>query len=432
MGDQPNPAPAGYCGLRSPPSWKPKPQREGRGGEERVGRGVESRGEQRTSMEPCSRVRVAKCQMLATSLFVLLLGSAMAATAALSYFGPHFAVIGPVSADRTTYEALRHGAFSAGTALAALLTLGAMLSAAATVRGAGGLMAAAFLSFALVFCALVQAAFWRAHSPTQISLHSIRTSPGRPRPVLLEDTDEGSGLVSKSCPTLATVTSQPSLATGFSKCVVTHAKAQRASLVTQRVEDAVLDAYDRAYERALRSASESRRQELVAIQDTYLSGARGSCPGTGGTPSLGPVSARAPRPCGGTVPGPGGAVQAHTLPSAQDCLQRIQSFLRVHRNIVSTLIGLGLAFTGPRPPSPGAQSLQVHPGGIPVSAPIQSGRSRGPSESKQTLGSASAAPGHPPAYPWERRCYGLDSHVTLVGGEELFPSTWWGVREEEA
>ena len=29
-----------------------------------------------------------------------------------------------------------------------------------------------------------------------------------------------------------------------------------------QVEDAVLDAYDRAYERALRSASESRRQEL--------------------------------------------------------------------------------------------------------------------------------------------------------------------------
>ncbi|XP_070215551.1 tetraspanin-32 isoform X6 [Bos mutus] len=152
-------------------------------------------------MEPCSRVRVAKCQMLATSLFVLLLSSAMAATAALSYFGPHFTVIGPVSADRTTYEALHHWAFSAGIALAALLTLGAMLSAAATVRGAGGLMAAAFLSFALVFCALVQAAFWRAHSPTQM-------------------------------------------------------------------EDAVLDAYDRAYERALRSTSGSGRQELVAIQDT--------------------------------------------------------------------------------------------------------------------------------------------------------------------
>ncbi|XP_070638640.1 tetraspanin-32 isoform X3 [Bos indicus] len=184
-------------------------------------------------MEPCSRVRVAKCQMLATSLFVLLLGSAMAATAALSYFGPHFTVIGPVSADRTTYEALHHWAFSAGIALAALLTLGAMLSAAATVRGAGGLMAA--------------------------------------------------------------------------------------------MEDAVLDAYDRAYERALRSASGSGRQELVAIQDTF-------------------------RCCGKSSPlGLLGGLEADLCQgeeaARQDCLRGIQSFLRVHRNIVSTLIGLGLAFT---------------------------------------------------------------------------------------
>ncbi|XP_070215546.1 tetraspanin-32 isoform X1 [Bos mutus] len=209
-------------------------------------------------MEPCSRVRVAKCQMLATSLFVLLLSSAMAATAALSYFGPHFTVIGPVSADRTTYEALHHWAFSAGIALAALLTLGAMLSAAATVRGAGGLMAAAFLSFALVFCALVQAAFWRAHSPTQM-------------------------------------------------------------------EDAVLDAYDRAYERALRSTSGSGRQELVAIQDTFLCCGKSSPLGL-----LGGLEADL---CQGEEA------------ARQDCLRGIQSFLRVHGNIVSTLIGLGLAFT---------------------------------------------------------------------------------------
>ncbi|MXQ90490.1 hypothetical protein E5288_WYG016220 [Bos mutus] len=182
----------------------------------------------------------------------------MAATAALSYFGPHFTVIGPVSADRTTYEALHHWAFSAGIALAALLTLGAMLSAAATVRGAGGLMAAAFLSFALVFCALVQAAFWRAHSPTQM-------------------------------------------------------------------EDAVLDAYDRAYERALRSTSGSGRQELVAIQDTFLCCGKSSPLGL-----LGGLEADL---CQGEEA------------ARQDCLRGIQSFLRVHGNIVSTLIGLGLAFT---------------------------------------------------------------------------------------
>ena len=82
---------------------------------------------------------------------------------------------------------------------------------------------------------------------------------------------------------------------------------------------------------------------------------------------------------------------------------------------------------GPQLPSPGAQSLQTHPGGVPVSSPpVQSGCSQGPSESKQTLWSASAAPGRPPACPRERRRYGLHSHVTLVGGEVLFLSTWWG------
>eukprot|EP00070_Physeter_catodon_P028286 XP_028335180.1 tetraspanin-32 [Physeter catodon] len=119
-------------------------------------------------MGPWSRVRVAKCQTLVTSLFVLLLGLAMATTAALTYFGPHFAVIGHAASERTPYEALHLWAFSAGIILAGLLTLGAVLSAAATVREAGGLMAGAFLCFALVFCALAQVAFWRCHNPTQV------------------------------------------------------------------------------------------------------------------------------------------------------------------------------------------------------------------------------------------------------------------------
>ena len=48
----------------------------GRGGGGRRGWGREWRAEEssRTSMEPCGRVRVAKCQMLATSLFVLVTG----------------------------------------------------------------------------------------------------------------------------------------------------------------------------------------------------------------------------------------------------------------------------------------------------------------------------------------------------------------------
>ncbi|XP_057362715.1 tetraspanin-32 isoform X2 [Manis pentadactyla] len=133
-------------------------------------------------MEPWSRVRVAKCQML-------LLGLSVATTAALTYFGAHFAVIYHASSERTPPEATHLGAFYVSITLAGLLTLGAMLSATATVREATGLMAAGFLCFALVFCVLVQVAFWRFHNPTQMEDavldvydlvydQAVRSSPG--------------------------------------------------------------------------------------------------------------------------------------------------------------------------------------------------------------------------------------------------------------
>ncbi|XP_045039148.2 tetraspanin-32 isoform X3 [Desmodus rotundus] len=161
-------------------------------------------------MGPWSRVRVAKCQMLVTSFFVLLLGLLLATVAALTYFGAHFAVISRVSPEGSPYEALHRGAFFTGISLAGLLGLGAVLSAAATVREAGRLMAGGFLCFALVFCALVQVAFWRLRNPTQ-------------------------------------------------------------------VEDAVLDTYDLAFDRAMRSSPGAWRQELLAIQDTgsWGSGSQG-------------------------------------------------------------------------------------------------------------------------------------------------------------
>ncbi|XP_074193015.1 tetraspanin-32 isoform X2 [Rhinolophus sinicus] len=119
-------------------------------------------------MGPWNRVSVAKCQMLVTSVFVLLLGLFVASMAALTYFGAHFAVIGHASPEDTPYEAMHHWLFYAGISLAGLLTLGAVLSAIATVREASGLMAGGFLCFALVFCVLTQMAFWRLHNPAQV------------------------------------------------------------------------------------------------------------------------------------------------------------------------------------------------------------------------------------------------------------------------
>uniref|UniRef100_A0A8D0Y619 Tetraspanin n=1 Tax=Sus scrofa TaxID=9823 RepID=A0A8D0Y619_PIG len=206
-------------------------------------------------MGPWSRVRAAKCQMLVTSLFVLLLGLAVATMAALTYFGAPLAVISHASRERTPFEALHRRAFFAGTGLAGLLALGAVLSSAATVREARGLMAGAFLCFALAFCALVQVAFWRFHDPTQ-------------------------------------------------------------------VEDAVLDTYDLVFDRAVKNLSGIWRQELAAIQDTFL------CCGK-----------RSPLGLQGSS---GADLCQGEGPARQDCLQGLRSFLRNHGNVVSTLTSLGL------------------------------------------------------------------------------------------
>uniref|UniRef100_A0A8C9A5R0 Uncharacterized protein n=1 Tax=Prolemur simus TaxID=1328070 RepID=A0A8C9A5R0_PROSS len=88
-----------------------------------------------------SRVRAAKCQMLVTSFFVLLLGLSMATMAVLTYFGAHFAVLSRASLERNPYETVHCWAFYTGMSLAGLLSLGAVLSATATMREAQGLMA---------------------------------------------------------------------------------------------------------------------------------------------------------------------------------------------------------------------------------------------------------------------------------------------------
>uniref|UniRef100_A0A2K5RQC6 Tetraspanin-32 n=1 Tax=Cebus imitator TaxID=2715852 RepID=A0A2K5RQC6_CEBIM len=62
-------------------------------------------------------------------------------TVALTYFGAHFAVIRQASLEKNPYQAVHRWVLSVGSSLVGLLTLGAVLSAAATVREAQGLMA---------------------------------------------------------------------------------------------------------------------------------------------------------------------------------------------------------------------------------------------------------------------------------------------------
>nr|XP_005576948.2 tetraspanin-32 isoform X6 [Macaca fascicularis] len=209
-------------------------------------------------MGPWSRVRVAKCQMLVTCFFILLLGLSVATMVTFTYFGAHFAVIRRASLEKNPYQAVHQWAFSAGLSLVGLLTLGAVLSAAGTVREAQGLMAGGFLCFSLAFCTQVQLVFWRLHSPTQ-------------------------------------------------------------------VEDAMLDTYDLVYEQTMKGTSHVGRQELAAIQDTFL-----CCGKRSPFSRLGSTEADL---CQGQEA------------AREDCLQGIRSFLRIHQQVASSLTSISLALT---------------------------------------------------------------------------------------
>ncbi|XP_073868981.1 tetraspanin-32 isoform X10 [Macaca fascicularis] len=175
-----------------------------------------------------------------------------------TYFGAHFAVIRRASLEKNPYQAVHQWAFSAGLSLVGLLTLGAVLSAAGTVREAQGLMAGGFLCFSLAFCTQVQLVFWRLHSPTQ-------------------------------------------------------------------VEDAMLDTYDLVYEQAMKGMSHVGRQELAAIQDTFL-----CCGKRSPFSRLGSTEADL---CQGQEA------------AREDCLQGIRSFLRIHQQVASSLTSISLALT---------------------------------------------------------------------------------------
>ncbi|XP_038957220.1 tetraspanin-32 isoform X10 [Rattus norvegicus] len=99
-----------------------------------------------------NRIKIAKCQILITNFFVLLLGLSLATMTVVTHFGDHFTVIGHASLQRNPYETLRYWAFYVGISLAGLLSLGAALSTIATVREAHGLMAAVY---AMMLCAFL-------------------------------------------------------------------------------------------------------------------------------------------------------------------------------------------------------------------------------------------------------------------------------------
>uniref|UniRef100_A0A8D0GDA5 Tetraspanin n=1 Tax=Sphenodon punctatus TaxID=8508 RepID=A0A8D0GDA5_SPHPU len=113
-------------------------------------------------------VRAAKCQLLVTSLFVTLLGLAVTILIIVTHYGAHFTVISEVSFEINPYRTFHNTVFYSGICLGMILVLAALLSAVATLRESECLTATGFFCFTIVFCALVQAAFWRYSNSTEV------------------------------------------------------------------------------------------------------------------------------------------------------------------------------------------------------------------------------------------------------------------------
>ncbi|XP_036621497.1 tetraspanin-32 isoform X2 [Trichosurus vulpecula] len=114
------------------------------------------------------RVRFAKCQLLATCFFTLLLGLTMGILTVLTRFGDRFVILHAVSSESDPYGPMYHWAFSLGIFLTSMLTLGLVLSTLGVVWEAKGLLAGGFVSFTLVFFVAVQVTFWRYREPSKV------------------------------------------------------------------------------------------------------------------------------------------------------------------------------------------------------------------------------------------------------------------------
>lgn len=79
-------------------------------------------------------MRTAKCQLMATSLCIMLLGLSIATLSTVTHYGLHFTVISDISPESNSYRVIHHAAFYIGICLSMTLILAALLSSAATVR----------------------------------------------------------------------------------------------------------------------------------------------------------------------------------------------------------------------------------------------------------------------------------------------------------
>ncbi|KAM6254375.1 tetraspanin-32 isoform 3-T3 [Spheniscus humboldti] len=248
-------------------------------------------------------MRTTKCQLLVTSLCVMLLGLSIATLSTVTHYGLHFTLISNISLESNSYRVIHHAAFYFGICLSMTLILAALLSSAATVQESQCLTA--------MDGADLKKVAWpcSCRLANRVKFNSFSRAACSPSRLLAS---------------LWTIHGFFCFALAF--CGLIPAACWRYTHGTE-VENSMMDVYDLVYEEVRRNASSFRRHELTAIHEAFL------C-------------------CGKRSPfGDTANVERKTCPSGQmhdvgqDCLREIQDFLKKHMDFVSMLLGITIGFT---------------------------------------------------------------------------------------
>ncbi|XP_068117722.1 tetraspanin-32 isoform X1 [Hyperolius riggenbachi] len=115
-----------------------------------------------------SWVRVARCQLLVSCLFILLLAVACCFVTVITSLSPHFTILIRASTSESLIRGLHHSMVLFGSIVCSLLLLTVLISSVSVLRESQQLMATAFVGFGFLFCILMAGITWTQECESQI------------------------------------------------------------------------------------------------------------------------------------------------------------------------------------------------------------------------------------------------------------------------
>ncbi|XP_075693076.1 tetraspanin-32 isoform X1 [Rhinoderma darwinii] len=115
-----------------------------------------------------SWVRIARCQLLVTCLFILVLTVGCCILTVITGLGSHFTIFTEASPADNTIRYLHYTMVLYGSFVTGLLILTFLLSTISVLRESQHFMATAFIGFGFLFCALMAGLTWTQECQSQV------------------------------------------------------------------------------------------------------------------------------------------------------------------------------------------------------------------------------------------------------------------------